>query len=59
MKRTELKVIVLEALENEYGFYPKLKDIVLIDYNDDGTFIHFNVNGIPYCCYKGTITKEQ
>ena len=45
---TQLKTIVQRALENEYGFAPKLKDIVLLEANGTGEYILFEVNGKEY-----------
>ena len=71
MRRTEMKVIVSEALENEYGFSPKLKDIILLEASGDGTYILFQIKDSQYrfdsrrsekngvWVGKGTITKEK
>lgn len=44
----ELKEIVKEALEVEYGFAPTLKSITLIEASGDGTRIYFRVNDTRY-----------
>ena len=45
---SQLKTIVQRALENEYGFAPKLKDIVLLEANGTGEYMLFEVNGKEY-----------
>ncbi|MBS6954618.1 MAG: hypothetical protein KH230_15465 [Enterocloster asparagiformis] len=46
--KNELKRIVREALRNEYGFSPASKDIVLMEGDDDGTYIAFRVSDKHY-----------
>lgn len=46
---TELKKIAQSALQFEYGFAPKLKEIVLLEASGDGTYILFEVNCVEYC----------
>ena len=48
MKKSEMKQIAKEALRSEYGFYPNLKDIQIMESNDIGTYIAFMVNGRYY-----------
>ncbi len=45
---TQLKTIAQRALESEYGFAPKLKNIVLLEANGTGEYILFEVNGKEY-----------
>lgn len=48
MTKTELKNIVANALQSEYGFSPKKTDIVLLEANDTGLYILFSVRGHEY-----------
>lgn len=44
----ELKQIARRALELRYGFAPTLNKINLRESCNDGTYIRFNVNNVPY-----------
>ena len=44
----ELKRIAQTALESEYGFAPKLKDIVLLEADGIGEYILFEIKGNEY-----------
>ena len=48
MKKNELKHIAQQALNSEYGFSPKLSDIVLLEAQDTGLYILFSVKGNEY-----------
>lgn len=48
MKKQELRRIAQQALVNEFGFSPALNNITLLEANDAGTYILFNVNGRGY-----------
>ena len=48
MKKQELRRIAQQALTNEFGFSPALNSITLLEANDAGTYILFNVNGRGY-----------
>lgn len=48
MKKQELRRIAQQALVNEFGFSPALNNITLLEANDSGTYILFNVNGHGY-----------
>lgn len=48
MKNNELKHIAQQALNTEYGFSPKLSDIVLLEASGDGLYILFSVKGNEY-----------
>jgi|GEM_PF-5467487 len=45
---TQLKTIAQRALKSEYGFAPKLKDIVLLEAFGTGEYILFEINGQEY-----------
>lgn len=55
---TQLKTIAQRALESEYGFAPKLKDIVLLEANSTGEYIFFEVNGKEYS-FNSYIMRED
>lgn len=71
--KQELRKIAKTALENEYGFAPAIKDIVLLEAYGDGTYILFEVKGNTYrfessyrfgehngvWCGKGTIERAD
>ena len=46
--KRNLKLTAQAALENEYGFKPALKDIVLLEGSDDRTYILFRVKNHEY-----------
>jgi hypothetical protein len=46
--KTELKKIAQYELMNEYGFFPKLADIRLLESDDKGQYIRFMVNAHEY-----------
>lgn len=50
MERTsrELKSIVIAALDSEFGFAPKQKQVVLLEAAGDGTYILFQVGKHEY-----------
>ena len=48
MNNRELKHIAQQALDSEYGFSPKLSDIVLLEADDTGLYILFSVRGNEY-----------
>ena len=48
MKKQVLRRIAQQALVNEFGFSPALNNITLLEANDAGTYILFNVNGHGY-----------
>lgn len=48
MKNNELKQIAQAALKSEYGFSPAKNQITLLEANDNGTYIMFDVNGNVY-----------
>ena len=53
----KLKQIIQAELKNKYGFAPSKNNIIIIDSNDDGTFILFNINDIKYRFYKSASKK--
>lgn len=48
MKNNELKQIAQAALKSEYGFAPAKNQITLLEANENGTYIMFEVNGKVY-----------
>ncbi len=48
VRKAELKIEARDALEKRYGFGPKLKDIVLLEADGDGSYIHFAVQGVNH-----------
>lgn len=44
----ELKKIVQTALKSEYGFMPKLKDIILLEASGTGEYVLFEVEENVY-----------
>lgn len=48
MKKAEMKKVMQNALESEYGFAPALNSIKLMESNDDGTYIAATVCGKYY-----------
>lgn len=48
MTNTQLKRIAQSALGSEYGFAPKVSDIILLESYTDGTYILFEVDGHQY-----------
>lgn len=46
------------AIKNKYGVKPALKSIKLIDFNEDGSFTKFSVNGVIYEHVPTYITPE-
>lgn len=48
MTKAELKNIVKEALQCEYGFSPAKTDIVLLEADSTGLYILFSVKGHEY-----------
>lgn len=71
----ELKQIIRTALKAEYGFAPAISDIILLESDEDGTYIMASINGKEYqfhshiCstyglegtiwCGSGTITRYE
>lgn len=67
---TLLKKTAQSALKSEYGFFPKLGDITLLEAHGDRTYILFSVFGHQYSFRSydmghgvwvgsGTVTKES
>lgn len=73
--KTEMKQIMRNALEAEYGFAPAISKITLLEASGDGTYIMASINGKEYqfhshiCtqrglegtvwCGSGTITRYE
>ena len=47
------------ALENEYGFAPKLEDVVLLEADGDGNYILFEIKGKVYSLNGNYIDKKN
>ena len=58
MNNIEIKKIAQNALENEYGFAPSLKNIVLLESCSDGSYILFRVNNQKYRVYNGAVDEK-
>ena len=48
MKKIEMKRILKDALMSEFGFFPSLNDIQIIESDDTCTHVSFMVNGRYY-----------
>ena len=46
------------AIKNKYGIKPSLKSIKLIDFNKDGGYTKFSINGVIYEHIPTYITSE-
>ena len=46
------------AIKNKYGIKPSLKSIKLIDFNEDGGYTKFSINGVIYEHIPTYITPE-
>ena len=57
-KIKELRYIVKSALKNEYGFEPTLRDTIILESNETGTYILFRVNGRHYKFLSKFVTIE-
>lgn len=51
----ELKRIAAAALENEFGYAPKVSSISLLEACEDGTYIRFTVNNRRVYAFNSTI----
>ena len=59
MNNTEIKKIAQTALENEYGFAPVLKKIVLLESCSDGSYIRCRVAEHLYVIYNGICAEKH
>lgn len=56
--RKEIVRTCCAAIKNKYGIKPPLKSIRLIDFNDDGGYAKFSINGVIYEHIPTYITPE-
>jgi hypothetical protein len=56
--RKEIVRTCCAAIKNKYGIKPPLKSIKLIDFNEDGGYTKFSINGVIYEHIPTYITPE-